>query len=42
MWAASERLAPVNVRAQFFLPHNAPVVGNVARGGAAQQEPAAT
>ena len=24
------RLAPVNVRAQFFLPHNAPVVGNVA------------
>ena len=25
-----ERLAPVNVRAQFFLPHNAPVVGNVA------------
>jgi len=25
-----ERLAPVNVRALFFLPHNAPVVGNVA------------
>lgn len=25
-----DRLAPVNVRAQFFLPHNAPVVGNVA------------